>query len=159
MLQLLKTYLPYLLVIIVTVIILKSCQSDTVVYSKPTVIYKKIIKWEKQVDSTKAQVKKDDSVHTKLIIKWRIKAADTIYKVCDSLIIVCNDIITVDSTEINSLKHINNLQDSIITDQKVSHYNDSLEIKGLKKEIKRQKWQKRGVIAAWTLREGATLLK
>lgn len=56
-----------------------------------------------------------------------------------------------DSTQILSLKSLVKV-DSVIFANTVANKNDTIKI--LTKEIRKQKWQKRGIIALWALREG-----
>lgn len=156
----LQKIIGYLVAIILTIVIMKSCKNEAEpLYSKPRIVIKKeIVELTKSVDSTKAIVKGIDSVRVKTIVKWRIKT-DTVHEACDTLVLICNEIIKIDSSEIASLKHITLLQDSIIDNQKELLKQDSTAIKHLTKANKKLKWQKRGIIAAWALREGAAILK
>lgn len=140
-----KYYIPFILVSIILIIVLfwKGCKEPEPLYSKPRTVEKiKIVKWNKQEDSTKTQVKKQDSVRVKYIVKWRELKADTVYKECQELIVTCDTLIKVDSTEIASLKHVVSISDSIIKDQKLMLHNDSLDIFCLKKQIKKHRRQK-----------------
>lgn len=72
---------------------------------------------------------------------------------CETKLILCDTIVVHDSIHDVTQDLIIAKQDSVINDWHKIHSSDSCEVVGLKKEVKRQKWQKRGIIAVWILRE------
>lgn len=100
------------------------------------------------------------------VIKYRTKyryLRDTlIYELpCDTVlklvIQTCDSIVVKDSLLIAKQSDIILTQDSLISDYKVITHNDTIEIKRLGKEVKKQKRQKWLVIAAWAAREAVGL--
>jgi len=135
----------YLVIIAILLIILafKSCKQDCIVPYHTVSNKANIKKLEVKKVAEQVKANKSDSVRTKYVIKWRTKLHDTtIYKPCDSLIIICNEIILIDSTEISQLRHVINFSDSIILNQKIIIHNDSLDAICLKKSIRKQRRQK-----------------
>lgn len=111
-------------------------------------------------DSVKVAANKSDSIRVKFIVKWRTKLHDTtIYKPCEELIVICDSIILVDSTEISQLKQVINYSDSIILNQKVMLYNDSLDLLAAKKYGKKQRRQKNLALLGLGVLGGVLLVK
>jgi len=137
----------------------KTCTKPKEVLVPRDIYRDRIIKLNNSKDSTKQEVKKQDVARVKIIVKWRTKIADTIYKPCDSLVLICNEIITVDSTEISSLKHLNQINDSIINTQKIMLRDDSLDKICLKKQIQKQKRQKALAITGLIIVGSTAVLK
>lgn len=90
-------------------------------------------------DSVKVEANKTDSIRTKIVIKWRAAKHDTIYKECKELIVICDSIISVDSTQISQLRQVITLSDSIIDNQKIIIYNDKIALTKWGKKQRRQK--------------------
>lgn len=158
--NLFKKIIGYLVAIILTIVIMRSCTKPKEILVPRDIFRDRIIDLNKSKDSTEAHAKYLDSVRVKVVYKYRTIKKDTvIYRACEELILVCDSIIVVDSTENASLRHINKLNDSIISDYKKIVHSDTLDINCLKKEIRKQKWLKRVIIAAWALREGAGIVK
>lgn len=90
-----------------------------------------------------------DTVWMKGAIRWR--EAKEQYKAdsipCDSLIVICDTLLTQDSSYIASLKGVIKLDSSIITNQKHLIENDSIYIEQLQQSVKKQKRQKRLAVA------------
>ena len=102
-------------------------------------------------DSLIREVKYRDVVRTEYIKLWRDKKVtihDTLYH---EIISICDTIIKHDSIVIDVLKEVVRV-DSVILNKTVQNKNDTIKL--LKKEIKRQKWHKRGILALWVIREG-----
>jgi len=169
--RLLKNWQLIIIAILLIILAFKSCGNKGCAKgtnSEP--IKTNIKKLEVKKDSTNVAANKSDSIRTKYVIKWRTKLHDTIiYKPCDSLIIICNDIILIDSTEISQLKQVINYSDRIVTNQKIMLYNDSLYIKRLQDSIpkvKRKgfikgfKWGVgTGFVTSEAIKTGVTLIK
>jgi cell division protein FtsL len=139
-----KYYLPFLLIALVISWLFFWLHEPSYPVIPETDSLKKEIKQDLgKRDSVKKEVIKTDSVRVKEIIRWRKLKADTVYLPCDSLIKkiihVCDTIIQVDSTEIAQMKHIVKLDSLIISDQYALIIQDSIQINGLKKEVKKQK--------------------
>lgn len=137
-------YFPYFIILILTCwLFAKGCNSAPQ-FSEPRIVFKdRIIKLTQQSDSTKAIANKQDTVRTKLIVKWRTKTKDSVvYKPCEELILICDSIIVVDSSQIASLRQVIKIDSSIIATQKIMLHSDSLDIKCLQKSIRKHKRQK-----------------
>ena len=151
---------PYLIILILAwVLLAKGCKEPEIRYERRFIEKIKIVKWEKDKDSTKFDVKKRDTVITKIVLRWRDRKADTVFKPCEELILICDSVIVVDSSQIASLKHLNELNDSIISQQKIMLYNDSIDANCFRKEIRRQKRQKALAITGLILVGGAAIVK
>ena len=137
-----KYYVPYIIILILLIILMaKGCNKPKPINSEPIKTSIKKLEFKKVVEQVKAN--KSDSVRTKYVIKWRTKLHDTtIIKPCEELILICDTIIKTDSTEISQLKHVNLLNDSIILNQKIIIYNDSIDKVCLTKWGKKQRRQK-----------------
>lgn len=141
----LKYYIPWAIILILAICLwFKGCSvSKEILHTDNATIKTNIKKLTIKKDSVKVEANKTDSIRTIYVLKWRTKIHDSIiYKECKELIIICDSIITVDSTQISQLRQVNLLNDSIITDYKVIHYNDSIDIKYLTKWGKKQRRQK-----------------
>jgi hypothetical protein len=139
----LKYYIPYVIILILALFIwFKGC-GDKPIVKDNTIIKTNIKKLEIKKVAEQIKANKSDSIRIKYIVKWRLKIKDSIvYKPCEELIIICDSIITVDSTQISQLRHVNVLNDSIINQQKIIIYNDSIDKVCLTKYGKKQRRQK-----------------
>lgn len=135
----------YIVIIAILLIILafKSCNNKPIEVHNNEPLKTKVKTLTIKKDSSNVAANKSDSTRIKYVIKWRTKLHDTIiYKPCEELILICDSIIIVDSTEISQLKQVINFSDSIITTQKVMLYNDSLDLlaaQKLQRKTKRQR--------------------
>lgn len=159
MIKQIKYYIPYIIILILAVCLcFKGCNKVALSDNKP--IRTNIKKLTVKKDSVKIEANKTDSIRIKYVTKWRLKIKDSIvYKPCEELIIICDSIITVDSTQISQLRHVNLLNDSIITDYKVMHYNDSIDKVCLTKWGKKQRRQKNLAILGIGILGGVLLVK
>lgn len=156
----LKYLYPFIIAILIFMIAFNSCDSKPIEIHNNEPIKKKVIEFTKKKDSTDAEVKKTDVVRLKYIVKWRTKIKDTtIYKPCEELILICDTIIHTDSTEISQLRQVINYSDSIIVNQKVMLYNDSLDILALKKYGKKQRRQKNLALIGLGIISGLLIIK
>jgi hypothetical protein len=138
----LSKYIPYVAILILAICLwFKGC-NDTSIVKDNTTIKTNIKKLTVKKDSVKVEANKTDSIRTKIVIKWRAAKHDTIYKECKELIVICDSIITTDSTQISQLRHVITLSDSIIIKQKIIIYNDSVRQISLNKQIRKQRRQK-----------------
>jgi hypothetical protein len=157
--QKIKTFFPYLIILIlVWWLLAKGCKEKPLSFSEPRIVFKdRIITLVNESDSTKSEVKKQDVIRIKQVIKWRDRVHDTVFKECEELILICDTIIKIDSTQISTLKHVVTLSDSIIATQKIMLRNDSLDITGLKKSLKKQK-RKTGLAVTGLIIVGAAAI-
>jgi hypothetical protein len=138
----LSKYIPYVAILILAICLwFKGC-NDTPIVKDNTTIKTNIKKLTVKKDSVKVEANKTDLIRTKIVIKWRDAKHDTIYKECKELIVICDSIITTDSTQISQLRHVITLSDSIIIKQKIIIYNDSVCQISLNKQIRKQRRQK-----------------
>ncbi len=105
----------------------------TIVKWKAIVQTNEVIKWKVYKD----KAFKDTANPCGNEIRFVIQKADTVFKADSSLIASQQELIRLDS---------------IIFAKTVANKNDTINM--LTKEVKKQKWQKKGIIAAWVLREG-----
>lgn len=147
-------------IIVLTVVLTKTCSKPETILVPRDIYRTKIVELNKQADSTQLAANKQDSVVTKVITRWRTKTKDSlIYKECEELILICDTIIKIDSTEKASLRHLNNLQDSIIGNQKKIIQQDSCEIVGLKKDKRKLKTKNGLLLGGLIITSGAAVLK
>lgn len=154
-----KKYLPYLIIFILGMVLmfLVKCEPEPVVRDSRTTAKTEQVKVEKKEvkELEKAEVKKD-SIRIKYIIKWHeIKT----FLPSDSLVIICDSIIKIDSSQIVLLKEINAKQDTIIKHQDVIIHSDSLDIVCLKKALRKQKRKTKFVAAGLGILLGASLVR
>ena len=146
MIKQIKYYTPYIIILVLAICLwFKSCNSKGVeidlIKNKPIKTNIKKLEVKKVAEQVKAN--KSDSVRTKYVIKWRLKIKDSIvYKPCEELIIICDSIITTDSTQLSQLRQVITLSDSIILNQKIIIHNDSIDKVCLTKWGKKQRRQK-----------------
>lgn len=160
MVKQIKYYIPYIIILILAICLwFKGC-GDKPIVKDNTTIKTNIKKLEVKKVAEQVKANKTDSIRIKYVTKWRLKIKDSIvYKPCEELIIICDSIITVDSTQISQLRHVNLLNDSIITDYKVMHYNDSIDKVCLTKWGKKQKRQKNLALLGLGVLGGVLLVK
>lgn len=94
-------------------------------------------------------------VKDRIIVKDSLIRRDSVVYLaqeCDTAISKYSIALADKDTVILKYKNLNLLKDSL-------HAADSTAIRELKREVRRQKWQKRGIIAAWILREGAGVVR
>lgn len=77
---------------------------------------------------------------------------------CETKLVICDTILVHDSIHDITQDLIIARQDIVIVEWHVIHSQDSTSILSLKKEVRKQKWQKRVIIALWVLREGVGLI-
>jgi len=155
----LSKYIPYVAILILAICLwFKGC-NDTSIVKDNTTIKTNIKKLTVKKDSVKVEANKTDSIRTKIVIKWRAAKHDTIYKECKELIVICDSIITTDSTQISQLRHVITLSDSIIINQKIIIYNDSVRQISLNKQIRKQRRQKNLAFLGLGVLGGMLLIK
>jgi len=135
----------YLVIIAILLIILafKSCGKQPQKFTNSELPKSRIVYVTKKKDSTNVAANVSEVVRVKYVTKWRTKLKDTIiYKECEELIIICDSIIKIDSTQISQLRQVITLSDSIILNQKIIIHNDSLDAICLKKAIRKQRRHK-----------------
>jgi hypothetical protein len=136
----------------------RGCDSEPVKKAEP--LKEKIRTGLLKRDELKKESERKDSVRIVYITRWR-KAKEEIKNnpqlPCDSVIPVvinlCDSIIKQDSSTIVSLKEVIKQDSSLFVDYQEQHRNDSTEIANLKKEVKKQKRQKNGIIALFATYE------
>ena len=133
----------YLVIIAILLIILafKSC-GNKVITTNNEPIKARIVYLNRKADSTKVAANVSEVTRIKYVTKWRAAIHDTIYKPCEELIIICDSIISIDSTQISQLRQVITLSDSIILNQKIIIHNNSLDAICLKKSIRKQRRHK-----------------
>ena len=111
-------------------------------------------------DSFRTVIKYHDSTRINVLNKWRNLTRITDSTPCYTEIVpfiqACDTVIKADSVLIGDLKKVIEL-DSIILVKTINNKNDTIKL--LTKEVKKQKWQKRGILALWILREGLGVAK
>ena len=155
----LSKYIPYVIILILAISLwFKGC-NNKVALSDNTTIKTNIKKLTVKKDSVKVEANKTDSIRTKIVIKWRAAKHDTVYKECKELIIICDSIISVDSTQISQLRQVITLSDSIIDNQKIIIHNDSIDKIALTKWGKKQRRQKNLAFLGLGVLGGVLLVK
>ena len=155
----LSKYIPYVIILILAICLwFKGC-GDKVALSDNTPIKSNIKKLTVKKDSVKLAANKTDSIRTKIVIKWRAAKHDTIYKECKELIVICDSIIKIDSTQISQLRQVITLSDSIIDNQKIIIHNDSIDKIALTKWGKKQRRQKNLAFLGLGVLGGMLLIK
>jgi len=99
-----------------------------------------------------------DSIRTKYVTKWKEVRHDSLIP-CPEKLAIADTVIYRDSSLISSLKLLCKIDSSIIADQSKVIVSDSITIKGLKKEVKKQKRQKRILAAIAILLGGYSVIK
>ena len=155
----LSKYIPYVAILILALCLLFKGCNDTPIVNNNTTIKTNIKKLTVKKDSVKVEANKTDSIRTKIVIKWRAAKHDTIYKECKELIVICDSIITTDSTQISQLRNVITLSDSIIINQKIIIYNDSVRQISLNKQIRKQRRQKNLALLGLGVLGGMLLVK
>ena len=155
----LSKYIPYVAILILALCLLFKGCNDTPIVNNNTTIKTNIKKLTVKKDSVKVEANKTDSIRTKIVIKWRDAKHDTIYKECKELIVICDSIITTDSTQISQLRNVITLSDSIIINQKIIIYNDSVRQISLNKQIRKQRRQKNLALLGLGVLGGMLLVK
>jgi len=137
-----KYYIPYIIILVLALCLwLKGCDKPKPINSDP--VKTNIKKLEAKKSTNQIAANKSDSIVTKVIIRWRTKIKDsTVYVPCEELILICDTIIKEDSLQISQLRQVITLSDSIINEQKVIIYNDSIDKVCLTKWGKKQRRQK-----------------
>ena len=139
----LSKFIPYVIILILAISLwFKGCNGKPQKFTNSELIKTNIKKLTVKKDSVKVEANKTDSIRTKIVIKWRAAKHDTIYKECKELIVICDSIIKIDSTQISQLRQVITLSDSIILNQKVIIHNDSIDKVSLTKWGKKQRRQK-----------------
>ena len=139
----LSKFIPYVIILILAISLwFKGCNGKPQKFTNSELIKTNIKKLTVKKDSVKVEANKTDSIRTKIVIKWRAAKHDTIYKECKELIVICDSIIKIDSTQISQLRQVITLSDSIIDNQKIIIHNDSIDKIALTKWGKKQRRQK-----------------
>jgi hypothetical protein len=170
-----KNILLILPTILVCLLIFRECDKPAPLTPAPKInvdsLKKEIRNQVEERNSLLKLAQVQDSTRVKYVTKWRsvrtiihdtVIHQDSVIK----LVQTCDSVIAYDSLQISTLRAANQKADTVIMNyQKVVHA-DSLtakhlcdSISGLRKEVRKQKWQKRGIIAAWILREVAGIIK
>lgn len=156
----LSKYIPYIIILILAICLwFKGCNGKPQKFTNSELIKTNIKKLTVKKDSVKVEANKTDSIRTKIVIKWRAAKHDTIYKECKELIVICDSIISVDSTQISQLRQVITLSDSIIDNQKIIIHNDSIDKVSLTKYGKKQKRQKNLALLGLGVLGGMLILK
>lgn len=137
-----KYYIPYIIILILLIILMaKGCNKPKPINVEP--IKTSIKKLEVKRKEVKVNAELSEVIRIKYITKWRLKIKDTvIYKPCEELILICDTVIQKDSLEIEQLRQVITLSDSIILNQKIIIHNDSIDKVCLNKWGKKQRRQK-----------------
>jgi CRISPR/Cas system-associated endonuclease Cas3-HD len=156
----LSKYIPYVAILILALCLwFKGCNDKPQKFTNSELIKNNIKKLTVKKDSVKVEANKTDSIRTKIVIKWRAAKHDTVYKECKELIVICDSIISVDSTQISQLRHVITLSDSIIDNQKIIIHNDSIDKIAITKWGKKQRRQKNLAILGLGVLGGMFLVK
>ena len=156
----LSKYIPYVAILILAICLwFKGCNGKPQKFTNSELIKTNIKKLTVKKDSVKVEANKTDSIRTKIVIKWRAAKHDTIYKECKELIVICDSIIKIDSTQISQLRQVITLSDSIIDNQKIIIYNDSIDKIALTKWGKKQRRQKNLAFLGLGVLGGMLILK
>ena len=156
----LSKFIPYIIILILAICLwFKGCNGKPQKFTNSELIKTNIKKLTVKKDSVKVEANKTDSIRTKIVIKWRAAKHDTIYKECKELIVICDSIIKIDSTQISQLRQVITLSDSIIDNQKIIIYNDSIDKIALTKWGKKQRRQKNLALLGLGVLGGVLLIK
>ena len=156
----LSKFIPYIIILILAICLwFKGCNGKPQKFTNSELIKTNIKKLTVKKDSVKVEANKTDSIRTKIVIKWRAAKHDTIYKECKELIVICDSIIKIDSTQISQLRQVITLSDSIIDNQKIIIYNDSIDKIALTKWGKKQRRQKNLAILGLGVLGGVLIVK
>lgn len=156
----LSKYIPYVIILILAISLwFKGCNGKHQKFTICELMKTNIKKLTVKKDSVKVEANKTDSIRTKIVIKWRAAKHDTIYKECKELIVICDSIISVDSTQISQLRQVITLSDSIIDNQKIIIHNDSIDKIALTKYGKKQRRQKNLAFLGLGVLGGMLLIK
>lgn len=136
-------YLPYITIAILLLILLsRGCKNPD---PQPTPLVENL---KKSISTNKAKAAKlkpiiiiKDSIRTKYVTKWKEVRHDSLIP-CPEKLAVADTVIYQDSSLISSLKLLCKIDSNIIADQSKVISLDSITIKGLKKEVRKQKIQK-----------------
>lgn len=109
---------------------------------------------EAKSDSFKTVVVYRDSIRVNSLVKWRTvtrEIHDTLYH---EIIAICDTLVYHDSLAIEARDKVISQDSNVkrILFKIIEQKNDSIGL--LSKQVRREKWLKRGVIALWVLREG-----
>lgn len=160
MIKQIKYYIPYIIILILAICLwFKGCNGKPQKFTNSELIKTNIKKLTVKKDSVKVEANKTDSIRTKIVIKWRAAKHDTIYKECKELIVICDSIIKIDSTQISQLRQVITLSDSIILNQKIIIYNDSIDKIALTKWGKKQRRQKNLALLGLGVLGGVLIVK
>lgn len=140
-----KKYTPFIVIgILLFILLLNYCQPAPIKYEIR--INTDSLKREIRKDLVQREVKvieavKTDSVRIKYITRWKEIRHDSVIP-CQEKLKACDTIIKIDSTEIAQLKEVIKIDSNIIFNQQKVIHQDSVQITGLKKEVKKQKRHK-----------------
>lgn len=128
----------------------------------PTTPLKDLVKKQIQKkDSVQKIIIYRDSIRTKIIIKYRQIRHDSITP-CEEKLVICDTVLVKDSALISEYKELKRVDSSIIHTQGLIIRRDSVVLndtcKYYRKKIRRLKWEKRGILAMWIVREMAPRL-
>lgn len=156
---------------VIAIVIFKDCQPQPPAKHDPTDSLKAVIKSHiKTQDSLKKLADRKDSVRIEYRTRWRERSGGAISRIdsipCDSLrplvinlVNSCDSVIDADSAQIAVLKQVIVADSTIISMQGKVIDADSVQIAVLQKEVKKQKRQKRWLIAALAAVVGIAIVK
>lgn len=148
-----------LIAIIAFLLALRSCESSPSTLPVETKELKQSIATNKaKAERLKPIIIIKDSIRTKYVTKWKEVRHDSLIP-CPEKLAIADTVIYRDSSLISSLKLLCKIDSSIIADQSKVIVSDSITIKGLKKEVKKQKRQKRILAAIAILLGGYSVIK
>ena len=161
-LQIMKQSTKYLLLIIAVMLIIIMVQFCS---QKGSVVIPNNSNLKLSIATNKAKAEKlkpiiiiKDSIRTKYVTKWKEVRHDSLIP-CPEKLAVADTVIYQDSSLIYSLKLLCKIDSNIIAEQSKVISADSITIKGLKKEVKKQKRQKRILAAIAILLGGYSVIK
>jgi len=131
-----------LIAIIAFLLALRSCESSPSTLPVETKELKQSIATNKaKAERLKPIIIIKDSIRTKYVTKWKEVRHDSLIP-CPEKLAIADTVIYQDSSLIYSLKLLCKIDSNIIADQSKVIVSDSITIKGLKKEVRKQKIQK-----------------
>ena len=156
----LKYFYPFIIGVLLFIILFQFCNKPKQIEHNNAPIKTNIKKLEVKKVAEQVKANKTDSIRIKYVTKWRLKIKDSIvYKPCEELIIICDSIITTDSTQLSQLRKVITLSDSIILNQKIITHNDSIDKVCLTKWGKKQRRQKNLALLGLGVLGGVLLVK
>lgn len=135
-------------ILVVCLLLFDKCNSkpEIVTYNDTDSLKQVIASQSKVKDSLLIAVKKKDTIRISIIKRYNTLKHDTIFKVCEPIIKLCDSIILVDSSEIVDLKNVIKVDSVIIANYKKVVEVDSNKIVTLTKEVSKHKRHKRWLV-------------